>query len=334
MKYLLCIILIVGLFACDDMNKNINKKNNESELYNSEYTIDREKEFILISNNKYKSILSSGEIKKIKKYDNNIMFIKTFYSNEQLSQDQIFKFNNDQYELICETDFYQGNIYDFYSFNSYIIYSDYDPYVCKGKYLILDKEGRKTELDSTNNYFPQLYNYGNDVYYIKNDDSTKIIKYDIQSKEKLIIAEYPLHDIRLFGNKNTISWYYNNYYYVYKDGLRKIKCQNIFNKELCIDKEHLYASEKKDNLNIVAKYDINSHNYSSKIIDSDKFTICKDYIIFQHFNQYLSIYDKNFKELIKIKVENMKDIYVFDDNKCLITLDNNQYVEINIEDYL
>ena len=30
----------------------------------------------------------------------------------------------------------------------------------------------------------------------------------------------------------------------------------------------------------------------------------------------------------------MKDIYVFDDNKCLITLDNNQYVEINIEDYL
>ena len=71
------------------------------------------------------------------------------------------------------------------------------------------------------------------------------MKYNIQTKKETLIAEYPLYDIQLYGNKDYLFWYYDNYYYIYKDTLQKIRCQNTFGNDIDIDGDYLYALGKR-----------------------------------------------------------------------------------------
>lgn len=333
MKYVLFILLLFTVCACNQVDDKQISQNKEQEP--SSY-IDNKQEngSITISAKDYQTILSSSEIKKLKKYNNDLYFIETQYSDEQLAQDQIYKVNNKEKELICETHFYQGNIYDFYVYDHFMIYSDYDPYKCQGQYCIIDNNGKKRELAKTNEFFPQLYSYQYDVFYVKNSNTTKIMKYNIQTQKETLIAEYPLQDIQLHGNKDYVFWYYDNNYYIYKDNIKKIKGQNTFGNDIDIDGDYLYVLEKKESQNRLSKYNIKSNKYEEFAININSFAISDDYIIVPYLDQNLYIYDKNINKIVDIKLESIKDIYVIHKNKCLITTNNNQYIEIDLDNYI
>lgn len=332
MKYIIFILLLFMFCACNQVDDKQISQNKEQE--SSSYIDNKQdNKSITIPANNYKTILSSNDIKKLKKYDKDLFFIETKYSDEQLAQDQIYKMKNKEKELICETHFYQGNINDFYVYNHFIIYSDYDPYVCQGQYCIIDNNGEKRELATTNEFFPQLYNYQNDVFYTKNGSTTKIMKYNIQTKKETLIAEYPLYDIQLYGNKDYLFWYYDNYYYIYKDTLQKIRCQNTFGNDIDIDGDYLYALEEKESQNILNKYDIKSNKYEEFAININSFEMSEDYIIVPYLNQSIHIYEKNLDKIVELKLDSIQDICVVHKNKCLIMTDNNRYVEIDLENY-
>lgn len=323
MKYILCALLLLTLCGCNQAGEKQISQNNK-----------QGNEAITIETKNYQEISSSTDIKMLKKYDNDLYFIKTEYSDAQLSQDQIYKINNKEKELIYKTQFYQGNIYDFYMYNHFMILSDYDPYECLGQYIIIDNNGEKRGIAKTKEFFPQLYSYQDDVFYVKNDSKTQIMKYDIQTKKEICIAEYPLNDIQLHGNKDSVVWYYDNCYYVYKDSVQKIEVKNTFGNDIAIDDSYLYALEKKDSQNIISKYDMKSNTCQEFDVHVQSFVMSKDYMIVPSLGLDLHIYDKELNKKVEIKLESVKDIYVVSQNKCLITTDNNKYIEIDLDSYI
>lgn len=134
MKFILCALLLLTLCGCNQVDEKQTTQNNK-----------QENEIITIEKNHYQDISSSQDIKKLKKYDNDLYFIETKTSDDQLSQDQIYKMNKEK-ELIYKTQFYQGNIYDFYVYDHFMILSDYDPYECLGQYIIVDSQGDKRDI--------------------------------------------------------------------------------------------------------------------------------------------------------------------------------------------
>lgn len=322
MKFILCALLLLTLCGCNQVDEKQTTQNNQ-----------QENEIITIEKNHYQDISSSQDIKKLKKYDNDLYFIETKTSDDQLSQDQIYKMNKEK-ELIYKTQFYQGNIYDFYVYDHFMILSDYDPYECLGQYIIVDSQGDKRDIAKTKEFFPQLYSYQNDIFYVKNDDKTQIMEYDIQTKKETCIAEYPLNDIQLHGNKDSVVWYYDNCYYVYKDSIQKIEAKNTFGNDLSIDDNYLYALEKNDSQNIISKYDMKSKTCQEFDVHVQSFVMSDDYIIVPNLGLDLHIYDKELHKKVEIKLESIKDIDVVSQNKCLILTNQHQYIEINLDDYI
>lgn len=189
-------------------------------------------------------------------------------------------------------------------------------------------------LQKTKEFFPQLYSYQNDIFYVKNDDKTQIMEYDIQTKKETCIAEYPLNDIQLHGNKDSVVWYYDNCYYAYKDSIQKIEAKNTFGNDLSIDDNYLYALEKNDSQNIISKYDMKSKTCQEFDVHVQSFVMSDDYIIVPNLGLDLHIYDKELHKKVEIKLESIKDIDVVSQNKCLILTNQHQYIEINLDDYI
>ena len=132
-----------------------------------------------------------------------------------------------------------------------------------------------------------------------------------------------------------VYWYINNHYYVYTDQLYQMKSQNTFDNHMDIDQQYLYALEKKDSHNVLMCYDFLSKEVKEYEMNVNDFVVSDDYLIVPYMYQKLLIYEKeNMDKVAEITLDSVLDVMVVDDNICLVNVDENQYIELNLDDYL